>query len=154
MNASIYVNKYPATAVSCLPNAERTSVHQLFFKRKQQTYRREDGGEARPLPPPTKEKAVLTEKTHLRADYPQIPSPGEASLGPLLSFLSSMAPFFPSASSPFHSPHRIFKKIEKQKLSKQTEQVVCDVYARVRLMQPGLSVIYTIRACWHKRACA
>lgn len=89
MNASIYVNKYPATAVSCLPNAKRTSVHQLFFKRKQQTYRREDGGEARPLPPPTKEKAVLTEKTHLRADYPQIPSPSEASLGPLLklSFL-------------------------------------------------------------------
>lgn len=51
-----------------------------------------------------------------------------------------------SGCSPIRSPHRIFKKLEYQKLSKQTKQVVCNVYAQVRLTQPGLSVASVFRS--------
>ncbi|XP_077552503.1 uncharacterized protein LOC144166940 [Haemaphysalis longicornis] len=40
----------------------------------------------------------------------------------------------------------IFKKLHNQKLSNQTKQVVCNVYAQVRLKQPGLSVVSEFRS--------
>lgn len=54
--------------------------------------------------------------------------------------------FIPLGSKPLHSQHRIFTKLEKLKLSKQTKQVVCDMYAQVRLMQPGLCVVQAIHS--------
>ncbi|XP_077536077.1 uncharacterized protein LOC144148415 [Haemaphysalis longicornis] len=40
----------------------------------------------------------------------------------------------------------IFKKLHNQKLSNRTEQVVCNVYAQVRLKQPGLFVVSAFRS--------
>ncbi|XP_077550593.1 uncharacterized protein LOC144163716 [Haemaphysalis longicornis] len=54
--------------------------------------------------------------------------------------------YFPSDSPPVNSPQRIFKKLHNQKLSNQTKQVVCNVYAQVRLKQPGLSVVSAFRS--------
>ncbi|KAH6945255.1 hypothetical protein HPB50_007683 [Hyalomma asiaticum] len=51
-----------------------------------------------------------------------------------------------SGRSPVRSPHRIFKKLEYQKLSKQTKQLVGNVYTQVRLTQPGLSVASVFRS--------
>lgn len=55
----------------------------------------------------------------------------------------SMAASIPSGSWPLHSLHRILKMLKNQKLSKQTKQVVCNVYTQVR--QPGLSVVSAFR---------
>lgn len=62
---------------------------------------------------------------------------------------SSTAPLFSSSSLPLHSLHRILKKLENAKLSKQTKQAVCNVYSQVRLMQPGLSVLSACRSVSH-----
>ncbi|XP_077535932.1 uncharacterized protein LOC144148233 [Haemaphysalis longicornis] len=59
---------------------------------------------------------------------------------------SSTAGTFPSDSPPVNSPQRIFKKLHNQKLSNQTRQVVCNVYAQVRLKQPRLSVVSAFRS--------
>ncbi|XP_049269938.1 uncharacterized protein LOC125757812 [Rhipicephalus sanguineus] len=44
-----------------------------------------------------------------------------------------------AANSPFRSPKKLYTKCDKKWLSKQTKQVICNVYAGVRRRQPDLS---------------
>lgn len=50
----------------------------------------------------------------------------------------STAVFSPSSRLTTSSPLAIFRKLENQKLSKQTKQVICNPYAHVRLAHLGL----------------
>ncbi|XP_077560620.1 uncharacterized protein LOC144175415 [Haemaphysalis longicornis] len=59
---------------------------------------------------------------------------------------SSTAATIPSDSPPLKSPQTIFKKLHNQKLSKQTKQVVYNVYAQVKLTQSGLPVVSAFRS--------
>lgn len=55
--------------------------------------------------------------------------------------MASPVPAVPCAAtnSPFSSPRRLYAKCDKKWVSKQTKQVICNVYAGVRRREPELS---------------